>query len=86
MASSSKKSKKDPVPDAMSGSYQYSFSHLEPTEEEMHETFRHLTIDLRAEAGIIGTVEEQNAYDQVMSGEGDASADQPEIDKGKTDP
>jgi len=79
MASSSKKSKNDPLADAVSAIAELDVAYHTTTEDEVREVFTEMTIGLRADAGVIGTVEEEELYKQVMSEPAPTSAEQPEI-------
>lgn len=49
------------------------------TEQERQKFFKRMTVRLRADAGVIGTEQEESAYYQVTGGGGDTSAEQLEI-------
>jgi|SRR5690242_2553135 len=77
---SAKKLKKGPLREAAYAISRLDAKYHPTTEADLQEFFKTMTIGLRADAGVIGTVEEEESYAKLMSGEITSLVDKPLVD------
>lgn len=76
---SAKKLKKDPLREAAVATSKLDAKYHPTTEADLQEFLKTITIGLRADAGVIGTVEEEGSYAKLMSGEVTSLADKTQV-------